>query len=125
MQYRVSNNGYAVRSEGRKLIYLHRELLNAKEHEKVDHIDGNKLNNDISNLRICTDQENMFNRLPQKNNKSGIQGVNFYKRTKKWRAFIKKNGINIHLGYFNTKKEALNARNEAVSSMFGAFGRIQ
>ena len=59
------NNGYATRdhkqNKQRISILLHRLIMNAPEDKEVDHIDGNKLNNMRSNLRICTRMENSHN----------------------------------------------------------------
>lgn len=65
----------------------------------VDHIDGNKLNNHISNLRMVTHQQNHFNRTTAK-------GYYWHKPAKKWMAYIKVNGKNKYLGLFNTEDEA-------------------
>ena len=64
----------------------------------IDHIDGNTQNNNISNLRNVTSQENCFNRV--------VKGYMFDKRCEKYRARITLNGKKIHLGYFDTKEEA-------------------
>src|SRR5258705_2025673 len=76
--------GYAARSivEGkkRKLVYLHRFILQPAKGVHIDHADGNKLNNQRSNLRTCTHQENMQNsRILHTNNTSGHKGEAFDK----------------------------------------------
>ena len=73
----------------------------------VDHIDSNKLNNHIDNLRIITQRENVSK---EKAIKSGLPvGVCFCKRTKKYLSSITINKKQIHLGYFSTPEEASNA----------------
>ena len=79
----------------------------------VDHIDRNKLNNHISNLRYATTSQNAMNKSIQSNNTSGIVGVYFCKDKNKWRAVIKKDRNPIHLGYVETKEGAIEARNKA------------
>ena len=79
----------------------------------VDHIDRNKLNNHVNNLRFATDSENGMNRSKPSNNTSGTIGVSFRKDRNKWRAVIKQNGNKIHLGSFETKEEAIEARSKA------------
>jgi hypothetical protein len=81
--------------------------------QHIDHIDGNGLNNRIENLRDVSQTENNRNRRNQSNNKTGICGVYWYTRGKKWRAEIKVGGKQIHLGYFTDKAEAAAARKAA------------
>jgi hypothetical protein len=96
-------------------------LENPHNKSCIDHIDRNKLNNHISNLRYATNSENQMNRSIQSNNTSGITGVSFHKARNKWRAHIQKNGKNIHLGYFESKEEAIEARNNAEETYFKEF----
>lgn len=78
----------------------------------IDHIDGNKSNNEISNLRWATQQTNCQNRKKRENTTSIFKGVYFYKPTKKWKSNIKINSKSIHIGYFDTEIEAAFAYNE-------------
>lgn len=87
--------------------------------EFIDHIDGNRTNNNIENLREATRQQNGFNRGPQKNNKLGIKGVR--KQKNKYRASIKINGKEKHLGMFFTIEEARLVREEAENKIFKEF----
>lgn len=80
---------------------------------QIDHIDGNGLNNRISNLRHVTHLENRRNSRRQSNNKSGSSGVDWDKRRCKWRARIKVCGFTRHIGYFVELEEAIAARKEA------------
>ena len=96
-------------------------LENPDNKRCVDHIDRNKLNNHISNLRYATDSQNNMNKSRQSNNTSGIVGVYFCKDRNKWRAVIKKDGNPIHLGYFETKEEAIEARSNAEETYFKEF----
>jgi hypothetical protein len=89
----------------------------------VDHEDGNGLNNKIKNLRLATTPENGRNRRLQKTNTSGITGVHWNKRRKKWEAHIKVNFKKKWLGYFVNKEDAIQARKEAEKKYFGEFRR--
>jgi len=72
----------------------------------IDHIDGNKLNNRIVNLRDVTFRDN--NRNMPRHRLGFHHGTTFLKRTKKWQAYARiKNNIKIHLGTFDTEKEAI------------------
>lgn len=91
--------------------------------DQIDHIDGNRANNSIRNLRPATNPLNHANRGPQKNNTSGYKGVYWLKRDKKWLAKIVKNGRQIHLGRFDDPEEASLAYEKATQSLNGEFGR--
>jgi len=94
-------------------IRMHREIMNVQKGFEIDHKDRNGWNNQKSNLRICTKEENNRNRGLQKNNKSGVPGVWWRKEMKKWRVFIRSHGKLIHLGHFDSKDEAIKVRLEA------------
>jgi hypothetical protein len=77
----------------------------------IDHINGIKTDNKISNLRLVTHSENLQNIYKsRKNNKtSKTLGVSWYKRDKKWQAEIQVNKKRIHLGRYDSLSEAKNA----------------
>ena len=108
--YRVIRiNGVMYRAH--RLIWLwHYGKFPANQ---IDHIDGNKLNNDIKNLRDVTNQENHKNQPKRSDNKSGCTGVRWNSNANKFRAEIRKDGKTIHLGYFDTLEEAVAARKAA------------
>lgn len=81
----------------------------------VDHIDQNKLNNKIENLRLLTRSENMQNTISaQSNSASGIKGVFYDKSRRKWAASLNINGEKVFFRRFNTREEAVAARDAAV-----------
>ena len=116
-----TSKGYIL-SNDKKL--LHRYITNCPENMTVDHINKNKLDNRKSNLRICTMQENDFNKPILKNNTSGVAGVS---RTKNgtWRAYISLNRKQINLGHFKNKEDAIKARKNAEIKYFGEFRNIE
>ena len=81
--------------------------------EQIDHINHNKSDNRICNLREASEVDNHKNRPKQLNNTSGCTGVSWYKPTSKWGAYIQVNGKSITLGYFSSFTEAVKARKEA------------
>lgn len=75
------------------------------EHE-IDHLDRNRMNNRISNLRAVTTAENGHNRRMSNNNSSGYPGVSFNKQHKKYVTYIGVNDNITYLGLYNTAEEA-------------------
>ena len=76
--------------------------------EFIDHIDNNRLNNKIENLREATRQQNSWNRKINANNKSGVKGVSWCKLTKKWRVQGRIDKKVKYLGVYETLEEAVN-----------------
>ena len=105
-----------------KAYKVHRLVAEAflddySEKLQVDHIDGNKQNNHVSNLRMVTCKENLRGfRKKSKNSTSKYLGVHFDKRIsegyKQWFAKIKKNKIVYFIGYYSTEEEAALAYNQ-------------
>lgn len=113
---------YAARKlRGGVKIYLHRFLMSEPEKKEIDHINGNSLDNQRKNLRICTALENRANSKKYSNNTSGFKGVGRFFRDKRWRAYIQINGKCIHLGLFKNKISAAKAYNKAANKLFGKF----
>ena len=75
----------------------------------VDHINGNTLDNRKSNLRVATVRQNKANSSSKKGSISKYKGVTYCKYHKKWKAAIKFDGVNKHLGYFNNESDAAKA----------------
>lgn len=81
--------------------------------KQLDHINHIKTDNRIANLREVSNRENHQNMPIQQNNTSGNTSVYYIKSSKRWKASIKINGKDIHLGVFPTKEEAISARRNA------------
>ena len=79
----------------------------------IDHVNGDRSDNRVVNLRSVAHQENHRNRAIPKSNTSGVMGVYWGKRDRKWYAQIKINGKKKHLGSFSCKKKAIQARKKA------------
>jgi hypothetical protein len=77
---------------------------------KIDHIDGNPLNNRIENLRDVTADENNRNMKRPNNNTSGHIGVYWDKTRSRWAAFIKVGRKQTTVGRFHNKDDAIAAR---------------
>lgn len=87
----------------------------------IDHIDGNKANNRISNLRVCTHNQNQHNQGIRKTNKSGYKGVSWMKSVQKWHAQICANSKVTHLGFYSTPEEAAKVYDRAALDIHGEF----
>jgi hypothetical protein len=85
---------------------------------QLDHIDGDKTNNKIANLREATNKQNQENVPLQVNNTSGYRGVSFDKRLKKFRAYVCHNRQQITLGFFVTSELAAAAAKNARDRFF-------
>lgn len=90
----------------------------------IDHIDGDKSNNRIENLRIATKSQNQQNRKAYKNNKLGIKGVSWNHNHKKYHVHITINNKIISLGSHSTLEEAIQARKEGEKKYHPEFGVI-
>lgn len=115
----VNDNGYVranfpATRKNKRSLRLHRLIMDAPKGLDVDHINGNKLDNRKSNLRIVTRGQNNQNQNPIRNKtKSGIRGVAWFERDSKWRAYVSYKGKQLHLGYFDSKEEAAKVASSA------------
>ena len=131
-KWRASRDGntfYAHRftlgkHSNRKLLIMHRIIMNVPCGMVVDHIDMNGLNNQRKNLRICTNQQNRMHQGKQKNNTSGFKGVSWNKKNKKWKADIHVNGERVYLGYFDSIEDAYRVYCEACKELHGEFAHL-
>ncbi len=123
-------NVYATRTERygprkdnkKKSIYLHREIVNAKDGEYVDHINQNTLDNRKENLRICTNQQNSANTKGRPSIRiSQYKGVRKNSNCNTWCARVTFDGKELYLGSFKTEKEAALKYNEKARELFGDF----
>jgi len=76
----------------------------------IDHIDYNKLNNNLSNLQIISQRQNLTKDTENK-------GVYYYEARDKWRALVQVNGVRKHIGYFHTKEEAQRVRENYIKQL--------
>ncbi len=93
--------------------------------DEIDHVNADRSDNRIENLRSVTRKENSRNRRKSKANTSGMKGVSWRKKECKWEASIKHNGKNHHLGLFDSVGAAHAAYCEAARSLHKQFARFE
>ena len=121
---RRTGKWYAVRAEkigGKSVrVYMHRQVMHSRPGEYTDHKEST-LDNRKSNLRKCTNSQNMAHVGKLRNNKSGYRGVSWDKERHLWRATIACNRKYILLGRFGTAEAAARAYDVAAKRLFGEF----
>lgn len=114
--------GYPGPNEPR---YLHRFILGVKDRWVfVDHRDDNKLNNQKSNLRRCSNKQNVSRKRKMSGFTSRFKGVSWEKRVRKWRATIVHNFKQVHIGTFQSEEEAARRYDQKATELFGEFARL-
>ena len=102
--YKTSNQGYIQIGFKNKYYYVHRLIFLMFHNylpEKIDHIDGNPLNNCIENLRACTSSQNQLNKKLLDSNTSGFKNVHWRNDRSKWRVDVVICGKRTYFGSFD------------------------
>jgi hypothetical protein len=119
----INPEGYRSMSLDRRFYKAHRlawfYVHGVWPPEQLDHINRQRDDNRIANLRLATNQQNNANSVRQRNNTSGFKGVYFHKQ--KWRAMIGISGKRVHIGFFSTPEIAHAAYLEKSREVFGDF----
>lgn len=116
----INDSGYIMCNKKR----LHREIMNCSQDVEIDHINGNRLDNRKTNLRICTRQQNAYNLSKRITNRSGYKGVSLCGFTNKWKSVIGFEKRTITIGRYNTKELAAEAYNKKALELYGDFARL-
>ena len=116
LQIRVQNR----KQLAHRLIFLWHSGWLPRE---VDHIDGNKTNNRIENLRAATAFQNHQNSRRPQNSTSGVKGVYWDKQSHKWRARCRVDGVQHNVGYFGSLSDAAQAVRRFRQQHHGEFAR--
>lgn len=112
----VHSQGYKVLALGKKHYLLHRLIwlyVYGVWPTQIDHIDHNRSNNQLINLRDVSAKQQQYNMSLRKTSSTLANGVSVIKRTNKYRAYINNNGKQVHLGVFDTLQKAQTARQAA------------
>jgi hypothetical protein len=116
---------YAYRNLKGKSVLMHAFIVGTPKGKDTDHIDGDGLNNQENNLRICTHSQNVINRGKYKNNTSGFKGVFWDKKEKKWKVEIRVNKEKKYIGRFLKKEDGYMAYCEACIKYHGEFSNLK
>ena len=104
---------------------MHRMILGVTDSSlHVDHRDHNGLNNTRSNIRVGTPRQNSYNQRPKRGGSSQFKGVSLNKARSRWVAFIRIDGRNTQLGYFQDEEDAARAYDEAARKHHGEFAYL-
>lgn len=115
---------YAVRTENRIRILMHRVVAQTPDGMFTDHLDGDSLNNQAFNVRSCTNAENQHNQRTKPMPKtSKYKGVSWHEHSGCWQAHISVNGKSIGLGHYVSEIDAAYAYDISAREHFGAFAR--
>lgn len=121
----INSDGYAISETYGKPIRMQRLLCDVLDNSSVvvDHMDGNTLNNQKWNLRVCHQRENTLNKGLMTNNKSGVAGVRLNPSRKTWHASISLDGVEYNLGNYESFEKACAVRRSAEDRLFGEYSR--
>jgi len=103
-----------------RVIFLMHHQHTPKE---IDHINGNKLDNRIENLREATRSQNQYNKNMMSNNTSGYRGVSWNNQKNKWAVRVKVNKKSYNFGFFDDLDVAGAVASEARAKLHGEFAR--
>ncbi len=125
---KYGDNFYANRNGGKRgkqsrtfIVKMHREVLGDPPGMIVDHINHNGLDNRKANLRIVTREQNLYNSRKNNSGTSKYKGVTFFKRDKRWRAYITHKKKHIFIGSFPDEQAAAKAYDEKAKQLFGEY----
>lgn len=122
--YLHTSLGYIRVGINNKKYYAHRLIfLYHKGYlpKTIDHVNGDRRDNRIENLRAVTASQNQHNRKLNSNSTSGYKGVSYDTRSNKWCAYIRLEHKRIHLGCHNTPEEADKVVRAAREELHGSF----
>lgn len=125
----IAAHGYVLIGLGGRLHLAHRlawlHFYGVEPGRYLDHIDRNRSNNRIGNLRQATHQQNMANSPPRHTSVSGIKGVSWCAATSKWRATITVDGKQRSLGRHSCIEDAAKAYATAAIAEHGAYAATE
>lgn len=123
----VNNYGYVVINTSGRMFKAHRLawlFVHGEEaHGLMDHINGDRADNRIANLRVVTAQQNATNRCARSDSKSGAKGIYWRESKRRWIAEICSHGKRVCLGSFRDRADAEAAYRAAAKKVHGEYAR--
>ena len=129
-KFSINTQGYVITEIGnrkmntRKILSLHRIIIQPKAYEIIDHINRNKLDNRKCNLRIANKSTNGMNRSCQSNSTTMVKGVSWSNQKNKYRIYCSVNGKQYHLGYAKSLTKALEIYKKKINKYHGEFACV-
>ena len=117
------SNGYIAIGVNRKVYYAHRiifEMVHGYVPSEIDHINGDRTDNRIENLRECSSSQNQMNRKTPTHNTSGHKNVRLDKRSGKWFAQVKRRG-KVTTRVAKSKEDAIDLAEELRQELHGDY----
>ena len=125
----IDSKGYGAICINRRIYRAHRlaflYVYGRWPSGQIDHINCDRTDNRIGNLRECSQTQNNANTAQRMTNKSGIKGVSWAARSGKWYAHIQCGGRQTNLGEFQRIEDAQSAYASAAKAKFGEFARVE
>ena len=119
--WHTDSQGYAATTIKGKTVLMSRMIMKPSKGKVVDHINGNRILNTESNLRICTVSQNNRNTIKPTRNMSGHKGVRWNTNRNKWAVEIQIDGKNYFIGYFDNLEDAIEASRKAREQLHGEY----
>jgi HNH endonuclease len=119
--WRIKIDGKPHKAHRLAWLYIH----GVWPSDQIDHRNGDRADNRLSNLRPASNGQNQANVRRQSNNVSGLKGVRWHRANQNWNARITVNRKSIFLGRFATAAEAHSAYCSAAERLFGEFARAE
>lgn len=108
-RWHLHSQGYASTNINGRLVLMHRLIMGTPRGMDTDHINGDKLDNRRTNLRVCTHAQNQLNRKaprPYKNRVTESGGLYWNRRTQSWNVRLQRNKIRRSYGYYKKLEDA-------------------
>ena len=121
IQIKIDGKAFGFKEHRIAWLFVHGEW----PADQIDHINGDRADNRIANLRPATNSLNMANRKLNTNSASGAKGVCWHNGSQRWRARLQFDGKRIHLGDFKNKEAAEIAYEAAAKRHFGEYARLK
>lgn len=123
-RWHVDSDGYAVGWDGNTKTKMHRIIVGAEKNEQVDHINRNRLDNQRTNLRRCTQEDNHKNIRHSPRGTSRFKGVHWDKEHRKWRVSLSVDTRILFVGRFDDEIAAAKAYDVAARHYHGEFATL-